>query len=139
VLITVLLGAAAAGSAGAERLHFESPAAAGGNVRVGVMKPFDVYLVAERDSGKTQLSAVAYKLQLPAGLMMAGEDLVFRCTDDPHQRIVRFRFLATRPLQGAVLALKPEPRTSFLGVVACRDEIFAKFATPPDSLGVDAR
>jgi hypothetical protein len=156
VVTAVLLGVAAASSARGERLHLDCPAATGGTVHVGIMKPFDVFLVAERDSGKTELSAVAFKLQLPEGLMMAGEELVvesiiglgtsrdginlvFRCTDKPRQQVLHFRFLATRPLQGAVLALAPEPRTNFLGVVACRSETFAKFATPPDSLRIDAR
>ena len=155
-MMAVLGGALAASPARSERLRLECPAATGGSVSVGVMKPFDVFLVAERDSGKTQLSAVAYKLRLPDGLLMAGEELavesiiglgnsrdginlVFRCTDDPQLRVLRFRFLATRPLQGAVLARGPAPRTQFLGVVACRDETFAKFATPPDSVVITAR
>jgi hypothetical protein len=156
VMMAVLLGLCTAGAARGERLHFNCPAAARGAVQAGVLKPFDVFLVAERDSGKTELSAVAFKLQLPDGLTMAGEELavesiiglgttrdginlVFRCTDKPQQQVMHFRFLATRPLQGALLTLGPEPRTNFLGVVACRSETFAKFATPPDTLRIDAR
>jgi hypothetical protein len=151
-----VLGLLAAIPVRGERLTLESPAAAGRSVNAGVMKPFDVFLVAERDSGKTQLSAVAYKLHVPDGLVMAGEqvlvesiiglgnsreglNLVFRCTDNPRQTVVHFRFLATKPLQGAVLGLGPESRTNFLGVVSCRDEVFAKFETAPDSLIIDAK
>ena len=62
--------------------------------------------------------------------------IIFRCTSTPSLRVVRFRLLATRPLAGAVVALDPEPRTQFRGVVACREEVFDKFATPADSLTV---
>lgn len=152
----VALAALAAGPACAERLRLDCPAARDGRVQVGVLKPFDVYLVAERDSGKTELSAVAYRLRLPAGLLLAGEEivvepilglgnsreginLVFRCTDRPSQRVALFRLLATGPLENVVVALDAEPRTQFRGVVACRAETFEKFATPPDSLAVTAR
>jgi hypothetical protein len=155
--ILSLLGAlAAATSAGGERLFLQSPAASGGRLSVGVMKPFDVFMVAERDSGKTQLSQVDYRLQVPEGVLLAGEELfvesivalgssrtgmmlVFHCADNPQLQVMRFRLIATKPIAGAVLALRPEERTHFLGVVACRDETFAKFDCAPDSLVLDAR
>jgi hypothetical protein len=139
----------------AERVRLESDAK-GGRIQAAVMKPFDVYLVAERDSAAAKISSVAYTLDVPDGLVVVGEELlvesliglgtsrtgmnlVFRCVEQPRVRVTRFRFVANRPLQDAVLALRPEPKTNFLGLVSCRDENFDKFASPPDSLVVGAR
>ena len=119
----------------------------------GVMKPFDAYLVASRDSTQHEISAVAFALQLPDGILSVGEELlveqlvalgstkeglnlVFRCVDGPSVRVLRFRFVATRPLEDAVIALGPDPRTHWLGVVSCRPELFDKFDTEPALLHV---
>lgn len=154
----VALGAlVAVGSARAETLRLEpDPPAKAGVVQVGVMKPFDVYLVAERDSAHPQMSAVGYLLEVGDGLVVAGEELlvesilglgtsragmnlVFHCTDTPRLRVLRFRVVATRAVQGAKLALRPETRMNFLGLVSCRAEDYEKFECAPDSLLVEAR
>jgi hypothetical protein len=156
--IAVALAAlAAAWPVQAETLHLapDLPVEAG-TVSVGVMKPFDVYLVAERDSAHAQISAVGYLLEVGEGLVVAGEELlvesilglgtsrtgmnlVFHCTETPRLRVLRFRVVATRPVQGAKLALRPETRMSFLGIVSCRAEDYEKFDCTPDSLLVVAR
>jgi hypothetical protein len=147
----IALGVLGPRPAAAERLRLVVEAAPNGHVDIGVLKPFEAFMVAERDSAHTQLSAVAYTLQIPDGVVVLGEEclvesilglgssragmnLVFRCTDSRVLRVLRFRFVATRPLTNATIALRPDTRTSFLGVVSCRDENFDKFACPPDSL-----
>ena len=140
----------------AERVRLETDAPNGGRIQATVMKPFDVYLVAERDSVTAKISSVAYTLDVPEGVVVLGEELlvesliglgssrtgmnlVFRCVEKPRVRVLHFRFVATRPVQNAVLALRPETKTNFLGLCACRDENFDKFASPPDSILVGAR
>jgi hypothetical protein len=152
----VVLGwLAVASPARAERVWLDA-GTAGKPVQAAVMKPFDVYLVAERDSLHPQMSAVAYTLQVPDGVVVLGEELlvesllglgtsragmnlVFRCTDQWQVRVLHFRFAATKPVDKAVVALRPDTRTHFLGLVACRDENFAKFESVPDSVVVNAR
>ena len=100
-------------------------------------------LVAERDTTAVQMSAVAYTLELPDGVLIVSEEMlvesllslgtsiegvnvVFRCVDGPRLPVLRFRFVATRPIAHGQIRLLPETRTKFLGIVACRDEEFGK-------------
>jgi len=140
--------------AGAERLLLIDDKG-GTEVRAARLQPFDVYLVAQRDS-LPEISAVAYTLEVPEGVLVVGEELlvdsllglgssqagmnlVFRCATGPRVRVLRFRCVATRPLDGAVLRLVPDRRTQFLGIVSCRDEDFAKFDAPPTQFTVHVR
>jgi hypothetical protein len=140
----------------AERLRLVAEGATDGKLRVGVKQPFEVFLVAERDSTHRQVSAVAYTLAVPEGMVLLGEELlveslvglgtsrggmnlVFRCVDAPKVRVLRFRLAPTRPLQNVSVALRPDTRTNFLGVVGCQDEQFAKFDSVPDSVQVSTR
>jgi len=149
-LATGLLGLLHDGAA-AERLRLVCPEAAAGAVRTSVMRPVDVYLVAERDSLHTEISAVAYTLDVPDGLLIVGEELlveslfglgsstagmnlVFHCASGASMRVLRFRLVATRPVADAVLGLRPDTRTRWLGLVACREEEFARFESPADSV-----
>jgi hypothetical protein len=125
-------------------------------VQAAVLEPFDVFLVAQRDSGKTQISAVVYTLEVPDGMVVAGEEmlassllaignsrqgvnLVFRCVDGPQVRVLRFRLVATRRLDNAVVRLRPDTRTRDLGLVTCKEEAFQVRPVPPESLMVTAR
>lgn len=127
----------------------------GTEVRATRLQPFDVYLIAERDS-LPEISAVAYTLEVPAGIVVVGEELlvdsllglgssqagmnlVFRCATGPRVRVLRFRCVATRPMDAAALRLMPDRRTQFLGIVSCRDEDFAKFDAAPTQFTVNAR
>ena len=122
-------------------------------VDVGVMKPFDVQLVAERDAEKPQISTVVFKLEVPEGLVVVGEELLveslialgtpraginlaFHCVDSHQVALFRFRFVAAKPLKDATLRLVPDPRTDFRGIVSCKDENFEKWATPEAILHV---
>jgi hypothetical protein len=143
--------------AAAERLRLVADGAgAAGTVKTALMQPVDIYLVAERDTSHVQMSAVVYTLELPDGVLLVGEELlvesvlglgtsvtginlVFRCVDGPSLKVQRFRVVATRPVQNAVVVLRPDTRTKFLGIVSCRDENFAKFACAADSVRISTR
>jgi hypothetical protein len=144
----------AAAPARGEKLYLR--AATPGPVTATVMQPFTVELVAERGEIATRLSVVAFTLVVPDGLVLVGEELlvdsllglgssrdginlVFECSDKTPLPILRFRFVATRPVAGAAIQLEPERKTNFLGIVACRDQDFMKFDTTPDRVLVDAR
>jgi hypothetical protein len=151
--LTVVLWFTATGAA-AERLLLvndqdQSEAA------VVKLQPFDVYLVAERDS-LPDISAVAYTLELPDGVLVVGEqllvdsllglgssqagmNLVFRCAQGPRLRVLRFRCVATKPIGDAVLRLVPDRRTQFLGLVTCRAEDFSKADSPPAQFTIHVR
>jgi hypothetical protein len=148
------LWAACATPAGADRLYLESKAA--GPIAATVMQPFTLELVAERGDVAEQLSVVAFTLEVPDGILLVGEELlvesllglgtsreginlVFECTPKTPLPILRFRFVATRAVEGAVIALAPERKTKFLGLVSCREQDFMKFETPPESVVVNAR
>jgi hypothetical protein len=124
-------------------------------VDVGLMKPFDVQLVAERDGEKPQISTVVFKLEVPEGLVVVGEELLveslialgtpraglnlaFHCVDTPQVALFRFRFVASKPLKNASIRLVPDPRTDFRGVVSCKDENYAKWDTPEAVVHVTA-
>jgi hypothetical protein len=123
---------------------------------VGTRKPFTVTLVAERDADKPQVSTVAFKLEVPDGLVLMGEELLvesllalgtprtgmhlaFHCVESPRVSVYRFKLVATRPLERVVLRTLPEDKTNFLGIVACRDENFAKWACEPAVLTVTSK
>lgn len=125
-------------------------------VSIAPLKPFEVDLVAERDSADAEMSAVAYTLDVPDGVVVVGEQLlvesllgmgtsrtgislVFRCVNRSPLHVLRFRFVATRPLEHTVIRLGPEKKTKLLGIVSCKDENYAKFETAPDSISVHAR
>jgi hypothetical protein len=151
-----ILGLAVAGAAHADHLRLVVEGATKGRVQGGLLRPIDVYLVAERDSSHQQISALAYTLQLPEGVLLLGEELLVeslfglgnstsgmnlmvRCIDVASPRVMRFRLVPTRPLQDAPVTLTPDPRTHFLGIVSCKDENFAKFDCAPDSMWITAR
>lgn len=125
-------------------------------VTVAPLKPFEIDLVAERDSTNAEMSAVAYTLNVPDGVLVVGEqllvesllglgtsrtgiNLVFRCATQSPLHVLRFRFVATRPLDHAVIGLGPEKKTKLLGIVSCKVENFSKFECAPDSVVVRAR
>jgi hypothetical protein len=141
-------------AAGGERLFFAT--AKPGPVHATPLQPFTVDLVVERSDAAAQMSAVAYTLAVPDGILLVGEELlvdsllglgsslegmnlVFQCTKTTPLPVLRFRFVATRPVRDAVVALRPEPLTHFLGFVSCKEENFLKFKTAPDSFVVNAR
>lgn len=151
IVSSVLL---AAGTAQADRLYLAAPKS--GSVQATVMQPFTLELIAERGEVATQLSVVAFTLEVPDGIVLVGEELlvesllglgssrdgmnlVFECTDKSPLPILRYRFVATRPIEHAVIAVAPERKTKFLGIVACREQDFMKFETAPDSVTVSAR
>ena len=153
-LLSAAVTARATTAAGAEKLYLRSVKP--GPVTATVMQPFMLELVAERGEIATQLSVVAFTLVVPDGLLLVGEELlvdsllglgssrdginlVFECSDKSPLPILRFRFVATRAVEDAVIQLEPEPKTKFLGIVACRDQDFMKFDTTPDSILVSAR
>lgn len=123
--------------------------------RVGVMQPFDVRLVAERDGEAPQISTVAFTLDIPDGLVLLGEEvlveslvaigtprtglnLAFHCKEQNQLPVFHFRLVATKPLENVELRLLPDTRTNFLGFVACRDEEFAMSHCEPVSFLVSA-
>ena len=125
-------------------------------VAVGVRKPFTVTLVAERDADKPQVSTVAFKLEVPDGLVVMGEELLveslvalgtprtgmhlaFHCIEKKQVPVYRFKLVATRPLERVTLRTVPENKTNFLGIVACRDENFEKWACEPAVLTVTTK
>ncbi|UCE02578.1 MAG: hypothetical protein JSW67_15285 [Candidatus Latescibacterota bacterium] len=126
------------------------------DVEVGVMKPFDVRLVAERDAEDAQISTVAFTLEVPEGLLLVGEEvlveslvalgtprtglhLAFQCVESQQIPVFHFRLVATRPLEQAELRLRPDTRTNFLGIVACKDENFVKWECEPATFAVTAK
>ena len=125
-------------------------------VAVGVRKPFNVYLVAERDGEKPQISTVAFKLEVPEGVVVMGEELLveslvalgtpragmhlaFHCLEKKQVPVYRFKMVATKPLAGATLRTVPENKTDFLGIVACRDENFEKWSCAPAVLTITSK
>jgi hypothetical protein len=126
-----------------------------GPVHVGVRQPFTVDLVAERGDA-AQISAIAYTIEVPSGVVCVGEELlvesllgvgssregmnlVFECTDKTPLPVLRFRFVAMRPLTDAVIRLRPDRRTRFLGLITCREQDFSKVESKPDSVVVATR
>jgi hypothetical protein len=120
------------------------------------MVPFDVLLVAERDAEHPQISTVVFTLDVPEGLVLVGEEilteslialgtprtginLAFMCIEAPSIDVMRFRFLATAPMQDAAISLLPDTRTNFRGIVSCNDEKFAQWDTEPSSVHVTVR
>lgn len=146
-MVCVLASPAAAGRL---RLLAENDAT---SIQASVLKPFDAVLVAERDTAAVEMSAVAYTMELPEGVLIASEEIlvesllslgtstegvnvVFRCAEGPRLAVLRFRFVATRPIAAGEIRLLPETRTKFLGIVACRDEDFGKDHCQPSSLSI---
>jgi hypothetical protein len=155
--LAALLAAAAPAWAGGERLvlvsDLQKPAP---QISVGVRKPFTVVLVAERDAEKPQISTVAFKLQVPDGVVIVGEELLvqslvvlgtpragmhlaFHCVEAKQVPVYLFKMLATKPLENAVLRTLPENKTDFLGIIACRDENFEKWSCPEATFTITAR
>jgi hypothetical protein len=127
----------------------------GAESQVTHLQPFDVFLIAERDS-LPEISAVAYTLELPEGVVVVGEELlvesllglgnsqagmnlVFRCANGPRLRVLRFRCVATRAMEAGVIRLVPDRRTQFLGLVTCKGEDYSKIDSPPAQYTVHAR
>ena len=113
-------------------------------------------LVAERDSAHSEVSAVVFTLEVPEGMVVVGEEmlvrsllgigssregvnLVFHCATGPQVQVLRFRLVATRPLENAVVRLRPDARTHDLAVVACKAEDFRLQPVAAESLVVTAR
>jgi len=162
-LAILLLASAAAADENPQRLLLLADVEARTQeVRVGVKKPFEVTLVAERDAKSPQVSTVAFRLEVPEGVVVVGEELLvqslvaigtpragmhlaFHCVEAPQVAVYRFTMVATRPLDGAVLRTQPvvieneEGAYEFLGIVACRDETFEKWPCEPASLTIQAR
>ncbi|MFQ5600169.1 MAG: hypothetical protein ACE5G2_06405 [Candidatus Krumholzibacteriia bacterium] len=156
--LTALLwsGTAAAADPASERLVLLADVGERtAEVEVGVMKPFDVYLVAERDQENPQISAVVFKLELPEGVLLIGEELLveslialgtpkaglnlaFHCVESQQVKVYHFRLAARRPLAKAVVRLAPDPRTNFLGVVSCKDENYDKWASEESTFTITA-
>ena len=126
------------------------------SLETGVMKPFDVLLVAERDSDASQISTVAFTLGVSEGLLVVGEEvlveslvalgtpksglnLAFHCVESKRVRVFRFRLVATQPVEGATLRVLPDTRTNFRGVVSCRDENYEKWESEESVFTVTAR
>ena len=157
LLVVLFAVICAAGAAQADSLRLVPVLTPGERtVTVTPLKPFEVDLVAVRDSADAEMSAVAYTLDVPDGVLVVGEqllvesllglgtsrtgiNLVFRCATQSPLHVLRFRFVATRALENAVIGLGPEKKTRLLGIVSCKTENFAKFETVPDSIIVRAR
>ena len=120
------------------------------------MKPFELLLVAERDAEQPQISTVVFTLDIPEGLLLVGEEilteslialgtprtginLAFMCVEAPSVEVMRFRFLATAPLQDAAISLLPDTRTNFRGIVSCKAENYDKWDTEPSSVRITTR
>ena len=125
-------------------------------IEIGLMKPFEVLLVAERDAEKPQVSTVVFTLDIPDGLLLVGEEILteslialgtprkginlsFHCVEAASIEVMRFRFLATKPLEDAAISLLPDTRTNFRGIVACNDESYEKWDTAPSSVQISTR
>jgi len=155
VLFALALGPVAA-SAGERLLLLSDLESRAQQVSVGIRKPFTVYLVAERDAEKPQISTVAFKLEVPDGVVVMGEDLLveslvalgtpragmhlaFHCLEQKQVPVYRFKKVATKPLERATLRTVPENKTDFLGIVACRDENFEKWSCAPAVLTITSK
>ena len=125
-------------------------------VEVGLMKPFELLLMVERDAEKPQISTVVFTLDIPEGLLLVGEEILteslialgtprtginlsFLCVEAASIDVMRFRFLATKPLDSAQVTLLPDSRTNFRGIVSCSDENYDKWDTNPSSVTITAR
>jgi len=125
-------------------------------IEVGLMKPFEVLLVAERDAESPQISTVVFTLDVPDGLLLVGEEILteslialgtprtginlsFLCVEAASIDVMRFRFLATKPLKSAQVSLLPDTRTNFRGIVACSKENYDKWDTEPSAVEITAR
>ena len=121
-----------------------------------VRKPFTVWLVAERDADKPQVSTVAFRLEVPDGVVILGEELqveslialgtprsgmhlAFHCIEKNRVPVYRFKMVATRPLENATLRTHPEGKTNFLGIVGCRDENFKEWACESTELSITSK
>lgn len=121
-----------------------------------VMKPFEVLLVAERDSEASQISTVAFTLDVPEGLLVVGEEvlveslialgtpksglnLAFHCIESQQVSVFRFRLVATQAVEAAALRVLPDTRTGFRGVVSCRDENYIKWESEESIFSVTAQ
>lgn len=137
-------------------LLFSDVEARSQEVHVGLRKPFTVTLVAERDAELPQISTVAFKLEVPEGIVIVGEELLvqslvalgtpragmhlaFHCIEAKQVPVYRFKMVATGPLEGVLLRTQPESKTDFLGIVACRDENFEKWSCAPAELTIHVR
>ena len=120
------------------------------------MKPFEVFLVAERNSDASQISTIAFTLEVSDGLLVVGEEvlveslvalgtpksglnLAFHCIESKQVSVFKFRLVATEPVEGAVLRVLPDTRTGFRGVVSCRDENYIKWESEESVFTVIAR
>jgi hypothetical protein len=160
--LLILCGSAAADEDEPRLLLFSDVEARIREIQVEVRKPFLVTLVAERDAESPQVSTVAFKLEVPEGISVLGEELLvqslvaigtpragmhlaFHCVEAPQVPVYRFRMVATRPVGEAVLRTQPvvieneEGDYEFLGIVACRDETFEKWTCAPASLKIQTR
>ena len=125
-------------------------------ITVGVRKPFTVTLVAERDAEKPQVSTVAFKLEVPEGIVIVGEELLvqslvalgtpragmhlaFHCVEAKQVPVYQFKMVATKAVDKVTLRTLPEDKTDFLGIVACRDENFEKWSCPAAKFTITAR
>ena len=125
-------------------------------IDTGLMRPFEVLLIAERDADSPQISTVVFTLDVPEGLLLVGEEILteslialgtprkginlsFHCVEVASVEVMRFRFLATQPLQGAEISLSPDSRTNFRGIVSCKDENYDKWDTAPSSVRVSTK
>lgn len=150
------LALAAPGTAG-ERLRLLTDLQSGGQkVATEVRKPFYVWLVAERDAEKPQVSTVAFRLEVPEGVVILGEELqveslialgtprsgmhlAFHCIEKKQVPVYRFKMVTTRPFESLTLRTHPEGKTNFLGIVGCRDENFPEWACEPAVLTITSK
>lgn len=129
---------------------------AGQKVTTEVRKPFTVWLVAERDAEKPQVSTVAFRLEVPDGVVILGEELqveslialgtprsgmhlAFHCIEKKQVPVYRFKMVTTRPFESVTLRTHPEGKTNFLGIVGCRDENFTEWACEPAVLTITSK
>ena len=156
-LVALLAATAAAADPGGERLLLVSDLEKRTQeISVGVRKPFTVVLVAERDAEMSQVSTVAFKLEVPDGIVILGEELLvqslvalgtpragmhlaFHCVEAQQVPVYSFKMLATKPLERATVRTVPENKTDFLGIVACKDENFEKWSCPAAQFTITAR
>ena len=163
ICIFLMLCSAVAADDSAQRLRlYADVQARSQEVRIGVRKPFTATLVAERDAEAPQVSTVAFKLDVPDGIVIVGEELLvqslvaigtprggmhlaFHCVEAAQVPVYRFKMVAMRPLDGVVLRTQPvviedqEGRYEFLGIAACGDETYANWPCAPAALTIHAR
>jgi len=125
-------------------------------IETGLMRPFEVLLIAERDAESPQVSTVVFTLDVPEGLLLVGEEILteslialgtprkginlsFHCVEDASIEVMRFRFLATEALKDVEISLAPDSRTNFRGIVSCKDENYDKWDTAPSSVRVSTK